>query len=453
MIILVMTMVKSKKTQQQMLHKNLLLSHCKSILFFVGVLFSAVWLFLAYTFWVDSFWSPQDNNAEANHDGFSQKTVPALISEPLINFLNHQEGFIIDSNKPQNAALSKLYSHRRPLDPRGWYWQSMFSEGIDEDYSEHSLLTAVALSKNKVSWLKNYFSEYINRGRLIEAAKIAQLIVEGRPSEFDRYFYFLVRLLDDSEMLVNFIPQKSPKDFGHDESRYDDTYYFRRAIRMAIRLDDPDLASKVWRRMPKVPQTLDGFVDSYIAYLAKTQDWQGLKRIVDDMYGVSIVDGEVHNGDFAANIKESTHCWYVKPNDFVKVGVEEKDNDAKLLVEFLGESNISYASAMCFLGVRSGKKYRLSANWQGSKITTFSGPFLEISRPGERYKRLASIKPRSGSWDEIDFSLDFDVPEDTHVITIKIRRNRTSMLDNKITGKVWFDDFRLEQIENLDNDG
>ena len=42
--------------------------------------------------------------------------------------------------------------------------------------------------------------------------------------------------------------------------------------------------------------------------------------------------------------------------------------------------------------------------------------------------------------------IDFTVPEDCHAVVIRLRRQTSHRFDNKISGTLWLDNFKLKEL-------
>ena len=71
--------------------------------------------------------------------------------------------------------------------------------------------------------------------------------------------------------------------------------------------------------------------------------------------------------------------------------------------------------------------------------------FIDIAFPGSK-KSIVRSDALIGSWPWTNFELDFKVPAEAVFAVIRVRRNRTNLLDSKISGSVWFSGLTLDEI-------
>jgi len=119
-------------------------------------------------------------------------------------------------------------------------------------------------------------------------------------------------------------------------------------------------------------------------------------------------------------------------------------------LRFLGGENISYKHLTCTVMVEPNSTYIIGGRSKGRKITTLSGPFVDVIYPGSDVV-LARSKTMIDSWNWEDFQLDIEVPEGVHFLKIRMRRNTNQFLDSKISGDVWFKDVYLKKQVLLDS--
>ena len=102
--------------------------------------------------------------------------------------------------------------------------------------------------------------------------------------------------------------------------------------------------------------------------------------------------------------------------------------------------------------MESGADYNLTWRSEGEGITTLSGIFFDVFFPGidGKYYRSEGL---IGSWQDANRSLKFRVPEEASFAKIRIRRQRTELLDSKIFGAVKLSNFKLQKIVNSSDIG
>jgi len=138
---------------------------------------------------------------------------------------------------------------------------------------------------------------------------------------------------------------------------------------------------------------------------------------------------------------QSYEFWDIQRDEF-----ESKEGNIALRIDFSGKENIHFAHVRQIVPVEPGADYRLTFKWRSRNLTTDQRPFLEIQ--GFQCANTAwtsEMIPADSDWAEQ--TLIFAVPETCHAISVTLRRKTSGRFDSKINGKLWLDDFNLEQIK------
>ncbi|MBW2248852.1 MAG: hypothetical protein JRF62_17075, partial [Deltaproteobacteria bacterium] len=81
-------------------------------------------------------------------------------------------------------------------------------------------------------------------------------------------------------------------------------------------------------------------------------------------------------------------------------------------------------------------------------ITTDQGPFVDIygyDCKGVYFKGPMMLDTHP--WQEQD--MEFTVPQACQAVVVRVRRRKSHRFDNKISGILWLDDFKLEKGKPL----
>ena len=157
--------------------------------------------------------------------------------------------------------------------------------------------------------------------------------------------------------------------------------------------------------------------------------------------------GRLTNPGFEAEITNGPFNWRFSDRGdpgwkIERVAGTAHDGAYSLAVTFDGKKNGSFAHLSQIIPVEPGDSYRLTAWWKGQGLSTDQGPFLEVY--GHDAKGLYVKGPMllgTRDWEEV--SLSFTAPEGCHAVVVRLRRNPSRKLDNKIEGTVWLDNFEL----------
>ena len=271
---------------------------------------------------------------------------------------------------------------------------------------------------------------------------VAHSLVQANPKEFRKIFYLLTRLNSNyAEVVSSVIPSNVPSH--HD---YPKDLYYKWALNDALRAKNLALADAVWNAIPSELKHNSDYGLTYLQFLAKLQQREKIMFVWEELVGNEVVIGQIYDPSFERRNSPQSPCWNrreVKGAEWSLVN-ESFKGPLSLLINFSGEENVLYAHVSCMVLVEPGRSYTLKGMWSGKGISTLSGIFLDITSPGVRsfYKR-SDVK--LGDWEWSRFTVNFNVPDNVHALIIRVRRKKTDLLDNKISGKVWFDQFELIQ--------
>jgi len=410
------------------------------------VLFGILGLFFSsWLLWMNDSLIAQNSSISSSElsDEFDNAHYPVLLSEPIKQLLNQG---VVNPNINTDSALKllELYLQRNPLDAKVWLMGSQLYQR-NGDINQASLYLAVAhrLSETNTTVLMKVFNRYLELNLIDEAMSVAHDISIAKPSEFRRLFFLMGRLSNDYVRVANEVIPKVGlwAERGNVNSLEDDAYY-NWALSDAIKAKNKGLASAVWKVIPVEYKYNSGLGIRYLDFLVELQDFKSVNDIWDDVVGSPMVVGQItpQGGD------KVSPCWNFDKNKGFDLNITLDERSSALLeLAFLGDSNINFNHISCLIPVQPGVRYQLSGRFKGDKISTLSGPYLDVYFPGMKKGRRRTDSA-IGSWPWTEFELLFDVPESAYFAKVRIRRNKTKLLDSKISGSVWFDSMKLSQL-------
>lgn len=172
------------------------------------------------------------------------------------------------------------------------------------------------------------------------------------------------------------------------------------------------------------------------------------KRVPEALSLEGLLPGRLTNPGFEADITRGPFDWHFSDRadrgwKIKRVAGTALEGRYSLSVTFDGNKNCSFAHLRQIVPVEPGKTYLLTAWWKGEGLSTDQGLFLEVY--GHDAKGLHVRGPMlTGTRDWEKVSVEFKAPEGCHGVVLRLRRNPSRKLDNKIKGTIWIDDFRLE---------
>ena len=253
-------------------------------------------------------------------------------------------------------------------------------------------------------------------------------------------------LLEDKTTLLSvFLPHDTPPNMHLPD-------YPARLFEFAIETDDVDFVDDAWDKLPesmKAPgESLFAYIDVMIANDAHgraRKKWHSLIANED-------ASNLISNGSFEAELINGGLGWRWANG----LGFEiSRDGDSSVVgrtslrVTFDGQQNVNFANLNQTVVVQPEGLYRLTGQWRGHDVTTRAGPYIEVRSldGGQSTREVTEV--HWGSWDWSAFSVTVEVPESVRLLQIGLRREKTTNLDNKLGGSIWFDDIQLTQISAL----
>ncbi len=153
------------------------------------------------------------------------------------------------------------------------------------------------------------------------------------------------------------------------------------------------------------------------------------------------------NGSFELDILNGGFDWRISETKGVDVFIDRdihiSGNNA-LGVMFDGTKNLDITIASQIVRLSPGKHYLLKGYIKTDSLTTQNGIFLAVhGYDCKGFYEKSDILTGTNFWKEI--VLEFTVPYECNTVAVKIRRDRSEKLDNKISGNAWIDEISLIQ--------
>jgi tetratricopeptide (TPR) repeat protein len=105
-------------------------------------------------------------------------------------------------------------------------------------------------------------------------------------------------------------------------------------------------------------------------------------------------------------------------------------------LRFKGWENLSYHHLLQIVPLEPHSDYRFTVQMKAAKLTTDQKPFWEVYGYKCQAPRVSS-EMVAADQDWTEHTIDFHVPADCSAMVVRLRRRESTMLDNKITGRLW----------------
>jgi hypothetical protein len=152
----------------------------------------------------------------------------------------------------------------------------------------------------------------------------------------------------------------------------------------------------------------------------------------------------IHDGGFEAAPLNMAFGWRFQSSpDFI---VERTTGSAfagnsSLHVLFKGTGNINSELVYQIVPVNPGAAYTLRFVRKSSNLTTDRGVFLTVSGYKNEFRTTSEQVLGDSPWKED--KIEFNVPAGCEAIVLRVRRDESLKMDNKISGDYWLDSVEL----------
>lgn len=231
----------------------------------------------------------------------------------------------------------------------------------------------------------------------------------------------------------------------------------QRYLQDALISSSPDEADALWRQFQQPTGTLDALSHRrYFDYLIKNrlpdrarQLWHLIAQTFYDSAWEEQAEA-FWNRDFSRPILFEGGLEWVQTPAPEGMSSELSKFDTvtgarSVYLSFDGTSNISWSGISHAFFVEPGKSYKISFRVRCRNITTNNGPYVRLTVPAEKTVQERS-EPYVGMADERG-EITFTVPPESFIAEMRICRDFSRKLNNKIGGEAWFSDFQLVEAD------
>jgi hypothetical protein len=388
-------------------------------------------------------------------------------------------GELTSSNDPNIKEVSELALKLAPHDPLS-YWLAANSER--ETFSEESIERSLKLLEEAVRLSPNDFRWWIELGRANEQAErpenaesALRRAVELAPEyTFPRWqlgnFYLRQNRIDEAFAELMKTTEKSgvyreqvfslawdyfDKDPEQIERLMADTPDIRASLALYYATRNaPQDALRNWRMLtdeqkaadPQVPRSIaQGFHDK--RFYTEAIEFSREAGIDPEAKSEAITNGgfekfigAAEDTLFGWRINRAERGVYITPDSAVV-----REGNRSLRVVFRNFNNPEMYNITQVVAVRPGGRYRLSFWVRTEGLTTGGPPLVQVIN-GQTDELIEQSKPFPlGSQDWHQYTVDFDVPNDSDGVFIRTSRIYCGE-QCPITGTFWYDDFALTRI-------
>jgi tetratricopeptide (TPR) repeat protein len=244
--------------------------------------------------------------------------------------------------------------------------------------------------------------------------------------------------LDSQYVLENLIPDSYP--------------YYKRYLLYLISTDRINESKDLWNKIKGLPIEDELFL-GYTDFLISKHLYEDAGSIWQDFMDRKFKEKKENqpsllwNGSFEYDVLNGGFDWKISETKGVDVFLDWSVHifgDRSLGVTFDGTRNPDITIASQVVRVVPQAKYLLRGNIKTDSLTTTNGLFFSVEGHDcmGLYKK-SDVITGTNFWKEIN--IEFEVPPECSAVSLKVRRERSSKFDNKISGSAWLDGISLTQ--------
>jgi hypothetical protein len=364
-------------------------------------------------------------------------------------FYHYLLGLLYQKHTNDNHLKEAIESYRRSLerDPtRALTWLALskaYSSYGDQKQAEYAIRKAVSVDRAnpKIIWEAGMF--YLGEGQLQEAAPHFKHYLLLMPSDQENvYTIFHAAGAEPAFTLAQLLPPEYQ--------------FYNRYFRFLMTYKQNAALAGVWeRRSFWKPLTADylGYCD-FLVESGRLPEAQGVwAEFIQGLHpGNAPKDpsNRIFNGNFEYPIQDGGFDWKTRTADGVEVFIDKdikKSGRSSLAARFSGKTNPGIYIAQQVVVVKPKQHYQILGQIKTDRLTTHNGILLEVLGQGSP-SLAARSEVVTGTTDWRPLELEFITPAACSFVKIGIKREQSQKFDNRISGEVWLDDFRMTEAKN-----
>ncbi|MBM4140579.1 MAG: hypothetical protein FJ242_03665 [Nitrospira sp.] len=287
----------------------------------------------------------------------------------------------------------------------------------------------------EVIWEAGLF--YLISGNLETAVKNLREVILLRPERQETIYDLLWKIeLEPEYIIKEVVPDSYP--------------YYKRYFLYLISTGRVSESHDLWRTMARFPVEDELFV-RYTDFLISRRLYEDAEQTWRDFVGKKFAGKTedqpslIWNGSFEFDMQNGGLDWKIGKT---KGAMPFLDSDIhisggrSLGVSFDGKHNPDITVASQVVRVVPGANYLLRGYARSDSLTTTNGVFISVE--GHKCKGLykkSEVITGNNFWRDI--TVEFETPPECGAVSIKIRREKSEKLDNKISGTAWVDGISL----------
>jgi hypothetical protein len=346
----------------------------------------------------------------------------------------------LTGQREEGLALFRLALERDPASPYRWcdYGEALLANGETEQ-SRHAVQRGVELGPWEGAIRMRAVNFAYRTGNTAEALEQGKQLLK-MTSVYDDAVFEVWRHME--------VAPDEAMDRGIPDARSAQGY-----LRHAIGYDAGAAAAKAWAWLLAKNAIDDKLADDYAGFLVRRRAYDEASAAWRDSTGAKergYPEGNaVFNGGFEREPAGTIFDWRMEPVEGARIerdGQVAAEGRYSLRVEFVGTENLAFGGVSQRIVVSEGT-WHFEARMRTDGVTTAEGARIRI-RDAEAAERLeVATQNLTGTHEWTKVAADFRVSKGTHIVELRVVRDRTWKFDSKVRGSVWVDGVVLQRTK------
>lgn len=404
-------------------------------------LFCLVWIYSNYLLWQQDSQTKKIANDQVSAAEFE---FIAFADQPLYSSIEKQlaSGEVEFDFVEKQIALLQDY---RPLFAPAWLQlaQLYFLKG-DKDAAMENAHFAQQLWKNRGFHLYKIASFWVKVGDTDNAIRTLGRYIITHPDDIYSSLHMARLLSGDPQKMLTELYTVDNSELLNEQEAHEDIFDY------ALKQEDAELAQTTWNKFSSQLVINERLVGRYINFLIAQNDSE-LALTVWTAYSAIDISEKISNGGFENELSRLGFGWNFQQSDEYSWDIDDEiyhQGGKSLKLAFTGEHNVDFQHIRQIIPVEPGETYRFSGYWRGNGVSTTSTPYIELTPMYTIERQNARVGTNKGNWGWEKIEEFIEIPLQSNFLRVRIRRNQSSSLDRNISGRVWFDELKLEKISN-----
>ena len=351
----------------------------------------------------------------------------------------HYHMSLENPDMPKAIGAYQESLRRNPLQPGVWIDLSKAYQLNDQPAeAEHALQRAVRLNPNNPSLLWEAGTFWLMNNMTDKAVTVLRQYLLLEPAMQSMVYDLCWKLkLENGNIIRDIVPQSYTYQSGY--------------LSYLIATKKAAESAEAWKALD--PDSIEkkdfiaytNFLIEQGMYAEADTIWNEVTAKIEGMHGRE-ANSLLWNHGFESEPLNGGFDWRITEAQGANVFIDDSikmTGTRSLGVSFDGRSNPDITVARQIVPVSPGTFYSLRTYIKTDGITTKNGLFIQVQ--GHRCEGLEARTESitgSGYWKEV--ALNFEAPASCSAAVVKIRRERSQKLDNKIEGTAWIDGIILK---------